>query len=96
MSGVRFKPNMTWISRVLGTSTDTVRRAMRGVLDRGLATQTGDGRLVFEDPARWPEILGISVPDDRRLALVSSIAHPVPVTGTAPALVVVQPDPEPA
>lgn len=51
------RPNLAWIGRVLCTSVDTVRRAKRAAIRRGLAVEQSDGLLVFEDPGRWPAIL---------------------------------------
>lgn len=68
-----YPPNLSWISDVIGTSVDTVRRARNSAIERGLATQVDDGRLVFADPEQWPGILGVQPSPARRTPCSPSI-----------------------
>jgi hypothetical protein len=55
-------PNQAWIGRLFDTDQSTVARVKRDIIARGLATAGANGLLVFEDPARWPEILNVVEP----------------------------------
>lgn len=54
------RPNQAWIARLLDTDESTVSRVKRDLIARGLATAGPSRRLVFEDPGRWAELLGLT------------------------------------
>ena len=54
------RPNQAWIARLLDTDESTVSRVKRDLIARGLATAGPSRRLVFEDPGRWVELLGLT------------------------------------